>query len=161
MCEFTVGDCVGELEFIYDHRTVADVRAKTAEVRSAKLHRAHFEMCMGPIVDLLKSHAGEDNKTYDYYNKSAKPQVTQGCIGREGASEASPEAVRQAVGGGCHSGWGRLLSVTKAVELGVRETVARHRLGALKGIGGYSAPLAVHSRQVLWFLYDSRFSAFA
>ena len=28
----------------------------------------------------------------------------QGCIGREGASEAAPEAVRQAVGGGCRSG---------------------------------------------------------
>ena len=28
------------------------------------------------------------------------------CIGREGASEAAPEAVRQAVGGRCRSGWG-------------------------------------------------------
>ena len=36
-----------------------------------------------------------------------------GCIGREGASETAPAAVRQAVGGGCQSGWGRLLSVTK------------------------------------------------
>ena len=39
-----------------------------------------------------------------------------GCIGREGTSEAAPEAVRQAVGGGCQSGWGRLLSVTNAIE---------------------------------------------
>ena len=30
----------------------------------------------------------------------------QGCIGREGTSEAAPEVVRQAVGGGCQSGWG-------------------------------------------------------
>ena len=30
----------------------------------------------------------------------------QGCIRREGASEAAPAAVRQAVGGGCQSGWG-------------------------------------------------------
>ena len=29
-----------------------------------------------------------------------------------------PEAVRQAVGGGCQSGWGRLLSVTNAIEAG-------------------------------------------
>ena len=29
-----------------------------------------------------------------------------GCIRREGTSEAAPEAVRQAVGGGCTSGWG-------------------------------------------------------
>ena len=28
------------------------------------------------------------------------------CIRREGASEAAPDAVRQAVGGGCQSGWG-------------------------------------------------------
>ena len=67
VCEFHVGDCVGELEFIHNHKTVADVRAKGA-VRSAKLNRAHFEMCMGPIVDILKRNAGTDNRTYDYYN---------------------------------------------------------------------------------------------
>ena len=43
----------------------------------------------------------------------------QGCIRREGTSEAVPEAVRQAVGGGCRSGWGRLLSVTHAIEAGI------------------------------------------
>ena len=43
---------------------------------------------------------------------------THGCIRREGTSEAAPEAVRQAVGGGCQSGWGRLLSVTNAMEPG-------------------------------------------
>ena len=37
-----------------------------------------------------------------------------GCIRREGA----PEAVRWAVGGGCRSGWGRLLSVTNAIDAG-------------------------------------------
>ena len=44
----------------------------------------------------------------------------QGCIRREGTctSEVGPEAVRQAVGGGCRSGWGRLLSVTNAIEAG-------------------------------------------
>ena len=35
-----------------------------------------------------------------------------------GASEAAPAAVRQAVGGGCRSGWGQLLSVTNAIEAG-------------------------------------------
>ena len=34
------------------------------------------------------------------------PPPTQGCVGREGTSEAAPEAVRQAVGGGFQSGWG-------------------------------------------------------
>ena len=43
---------------------------------------------------------------------------SQGCIRREGATEAAPEAVTQAVGGGCRSGWGRLLSVTNAIEAG-------------------------------------------
>ena len=45
--------------------------------------------------------------------------LPQGCIRREGPSEEAPEAVRQAVGGGCRSGWGRLLSVTNAIEAGV------------------------------------------
>ena len=44
--------------------------------------------------------------------------LTQGCIRGEGTSEAAPEAVRQAVGGGCQSGWGRLLSVINAIEAG-------------------------------------------
>ena len=42
----------------------------------------------------------------------------QGCIRRGGASEVVPEAVRQAVGGGRPGGWGRLLSVTNAIEAG-------------------------------------------
>ena len=29
-----------------------------------------------------------------------------GCVRREGASDATPGTVRQAVGGGCQSGWG-------------------------------------------------------
>ena len=42
----------------------------------------------------------------------------QGCIRRQGASQAAPEAVRRAVGGGPQSGWGRLLSVTNATGAG-------------------------------------------
>ena len=42
----------------------------------------------------------------------------QGCIRGERTSEAAPEAVRQAVAGGCRGGWGRLLSVTNAIEAG-------------------------------------------
>ena len=44
--------------------------------------------------------------------------LPQGCIRRKGTSEAAPEAVRQAVGGGPRSGWRRLLSVTNAIEAG-------------------------------------------
>ena len=68
-----------------------------------------------------------------------KGTAPQRCFRREGASEAAPEAVRQAVGGGCQSGWGRLLSVTNATEAGTCRsgTVAGHRLGALEGgMGG-------------------------
>ena len=36
----------------------------------------------------------------------------------EGTAEAAPEAARQAVGGGCQSGWRRLLSLTNAIEAG-------------------------------------------
>ena len=42
------------------------------------------------------------------------PKVTP----REGTSKVAPEAARQAVGGGCQSGWGRLLSVTNAIDAG-------------------------------------------
>ena len=49
------------------------------------------------------------------------PCRRQGCIRRGGPSEA----VRQVVGGGCQSGWGRLLSVTNAIEAGTW----RHRDG--------------------------------
>ena len=53
---------------------------------------------------------------------SCRPQRTQvSCQPPppwEGTSEAAAEAVRQAVGGGCQSGWGRLLSVTDAMEAG-------------------------------------------
>ena len=59
----------------------------------------------------------------------------QGCIGREGTSEAASEAVRQAVGGDCRSGWGRLLSVTRATEAGTWGTV-----GAVEGGGGGGLP---------------------
>ena len=43
----------------------------------------------------------------------------QGCIRREGTSEAAPEAVTQAVGGGCQSGWGRLSSFRNAIQAGI------------------------------------------
>ena len=65
----------------------------------------------------------------------------QGCIRRKAASEAAPAAVRQeevakAVGGGyCR------LQMPLRLALGVRETMAGRRLGALEG-GGH--PLLMH-----------------
>ena len=42
----------------------------------------------------------------------------QGCMRREGTPEPAPAAVTQAVGGGWQSGWGRVPSVTNAIEAG-------------------------------------------
>ena len=65
-----------------------------------------------------------------------------GCIRREGASEAAPGAVRQAVGGGCQSGWGRLLSVTNAIEAGsCRQGNSGWAQTGRPGRGGYLPPL--------------------
>ena len=36
----------------------------------------------------------------------------------EGKAPEAPEAVRQAVGGGCQGGWGQLLSATNAIKAG-------------------------------------------
>ena len=80
--------------------------------------------------------------------------VPQVCIGREGTAEAAPEAVRQAVGGGCQSGWGRLLSVTNAIEpgtwrqgdsgykLGALERPAHDASGTMSALGGVPRPMA-------------------
>lgn len=67
VCEFTVGDCVGELEFINNHKCVADVKAQ-AFVRVAKMNRRHFELVMGPVKDVLARTAGEST-VYEYYRK--------------------------------------------------------------------------------------------
>ena len=56
----------------------------------------------------------------------------QGCIGREGASEAAPQAVTQAVAKAVGGGYCRL-QMPLRLALGVRGTVAGHRLGALEG----------------------------
>lgn len=79
VCEFTSGDHVGELEFLNNHRTVADVVAVTP-VTTAKLNRRHFEMCMGPVMDILKRDSS--SAKYEYYqnvlqNQHRKPEATE------------------------------------------------------------------------------------
>lgn len=71
VCEFSAGDHVGELEFLNNHRTVADIIAVTP-VTTAKLNRRHFEMCMGPVMDVLKRDM-TSNK-YAYYQKVLETQ---------------------------------------------------------------------------------------
>ena len=70
----------------------------------------------------------------------------QGCIRREGASEAVPEAVRRAVGGGCQAvGRGYCwLQMPLKLALGVRGTVAGHRLGTVEEGGGVPLPFPMH-----------------
>eukprot|EP00667_Euglena_gracilis_P001237 EG_transcript_1237 len=65
VCEFGPGDPIGELEFLNNHKCVADVVAKT-DVKTVKLSRNHFELCMGPVVDVLKRHS--QTETYRYYS---------------------------------------------------------------------------------------------
>ena len=61
---------------------------------------------------------------------------------REGTSEVAPEAARQAVGGGCQSGWGRLLSVANAVDAGTccQADSGWAQAGRPGGGGGTSPP---------------------
>eukprot|EP00331_Platyophrya_macrostoma_P001118 CAMPEP_0176404896 /NCGR_PEP_ID=MMETSP0127-20121128/53_1 /TAXON_ID=938130 /ORGANISM="Platyophrya macrostoma, Strain WH" /LENGTH=600 /DNA_ID=CAMNT_0017783927 /DNA_START=73 /DNA_END=1875 /DNA_ORIENTATION=+ len=76
VCEFTVGDCVGELEFINNHKCVADVKAK-GFVRVAKMNRHHFEMVMGPVKDVLARNASE-NTVYEYYRHQLEKMEAAG-----------------------------------------------------------------------------------
>eukprot|EP00668_Euglena_longa_P000334 GGOE01000435.1.p1 GENE.GGOE01000435.1~~GGOE01000435.1.p1 ORF type:complete len:613 (+),score=232.50 GGOE01000435.1:208-1839(+) len=67
VCEFSRGAIVGEMEFLHEHNNVADVVALSDEVRVARLDRSHFELCMGPLKDILKSSRSAD-PVYEYYN---------------------------------------------------------------------------------------------
>ncbi|CBZ24714.1 putative protein kinase A regulatory subunit [Leishmania mexicana MHOM/GT/2001/U1103] len=76
VCEFHSGDHFGELEFLNEHRTVADIVAVT-DVTTAKLNRRHFEMCMGPVMDVLKRNS--TSAKYDYYQQVLQQQQQQGA----------------------------------------------------------------------------------
>lgn len=66
VCDFQQGHYIGELEFLNHHRTVADCKAKTF-VRTAKINRRHFEMCLGSLKDVLQRNT--HHPKYEYYNK--------------------------------------------------------------------------------------------
>ena len=63
----------------------------------------------------------------------------QGCVRLGETVEAAPEAVTQAVGGGCQRGYCRLQMPLK-LAFAVKGTVTGHRLGTLEGGGGASPP---------------------
>eukprot|EP01065_Artemidia_motanka_P012282 TRINITY_DN1674_c8_g7_i1.p1 TRINITY_DN1674_c8_g7~~TRINITY_DN1674_c8_g7_i1.p1 ORF type:complete len:530 (+),score=211.07 TRINITY_DN1674_c8_g7_i1:100-1590(+) len=64
VCEMGPGENFGELEFFNNHRCVADVIA-VSRVKTAKINRKHFEMCLGPVLHILKRNTGLPK--YDYY----------------------------------------------------------------------------------------------
>ena len=64
VCEMGAGENFGELEFLENHSCVADVRAVSA-VTTAKINRKHFEMCLGPVIHILKRNAAAPK--YQYY----------------------------------------------------------------------------------------------
>ena len=75
----------------------------------------------------------------------------QGCIRREGTAETAPEAVRQAVGRVCQSGWGRLLSVTNAIEAGTwRHGDSGWAEAGRPGGGGGPPPFPMHPCLCPW-----------
>eukprot|EP00756_Hemistasia_phaeocysticola_P033166 Hpha_TRINITY_DN16451_c1_g2::TRINITY_DN16451_c1_g2_i1::g.163144::m.163144/K04739/PRKAR; cAMP-dependent protein kinase regulator len=64
VCEMGPGENFGELEFFNNHRCVADVKALT-KVKTAKINRKHFEMCLGPVIHILKRN--QSLPKYEYY----------------------------------------------------------------------------------------------
>jgi CRP-like cAMP-binding protein len=71
VCSFGVGDCVGELEFLFKHKTVADCVAATPVVRTAKMTARHFEKVIGPAKEVLERQA-ENAEVYSYYRSTKK-----------------------------------------------------------------------------------------
>eukprot|EP01062_Namystynia_karyoxenos_P082036 TRINITY_DN914_c3_g1_i1.p1 TRINITY_DN914_c3_g1~~TRINITY_DN914_c3_g1_i1.p1 ORF type:complete len:1037 (+),score=375.98 TRINITY_DN914_c3_g1_i1:115-3225(+) len=86
VCSFGRGTCVGELEFLNNHASVANVVAQS-HVRTGKLHRSHFERVMGPIAELLKQNAQTED--YAYYREA----LGGFSFGEEGEAGATPTAV--------------------------------------------------------------------
>eukprot|EP01065_Artemidia_motanka_P028778 TRINITY_DN3438_c0_g6_i2.p1 TRINITY_DN3438_c0_g6~~TRINITY_DN3438_c0_g6_i2.p1 ORF type:complete len:510 (+),score=183.17 TRINITY_DN3438_c0_g6_i2:66-1595(+) len=66
VCEMGAGEYFGELEFFNNHPCVADIRAVTA-VTTAKINRKHFEMCLGPVMHILKRN--QVAPKYEYYRQ--------------------------------------------------------------------------------------------
>jgi CRP-like cAMP-binding protein len=66
VCDLRRGEMVGELEFLNKHPAVASCVAKT-HVQACKLHREHFEMCLGPVTDFI--HEVLKQPKYNYYNE--------------------------------------------------------------------------------------------
>lgn len=89
ICFLERGACVGELEFLNQHPAVADCVAKT-EVRTCTLHRDHFEMCLGPIMDVLRKTVRQEK--YAYYNAQLE-ELAAAPLSSSGTSPSAAAAV--------------------------------------------------------------------
>ncbi|KPI83905.1 putative protein kinase [Leptomonas seymouri] len=61
------GDVVGELEFLFNHLTVADVIVTSHRVTTACISRDHFELIIGPVQDRLKEFVATSPSYRGYY----------------------------------------------------------------------------------------------
>ena len=115
--------------------------AEEADPRAYKSYEAGLEL-QRRVPNVFGTY-GLHPHNADRWSRSPARHVpfTQGCMRRGGTSEAAPEAVRQAVGGGCQNGWGRLLSVTNAAEAGIwRQGDSVWAYAGRPGGGGGTSP---------------------
>ncbi|RNF19384.1 putative protein kinase [Trypanosoma cruzi] len=68
------GEVVGELEFLFNDLTVADVIATSRRVTTAQIKRKHFELITGPIQDKLKEYIVKSGR-YTHYLGGAKDRI--------------------------------------------------------------------------------------
>ncbi|KAG5483074.1 hypothetical protein LSCM4_07289 [Leishmania orientalis] len=80
------GDVVGELEFLFNHLTVADVVATSREVRTAYISREHFELILGPIQDRLKEFVATSSTYENYYVSEVADESVRSELNRIGSS---------------------------------------------------------------------------
>ena len=102
VCQFGRGSIVGQLEFLNEHATVADVVSVT-DVVAGCLHRDHFERVLGSIAELLRECQGDSD--FGYYREKLDcfqfgEETEKGSHGSEEQSGTMPKPVvskRQAV----------------------------------------------------------------
>lgn len=91
------GDVVGELEFLFNHLTVADVIATSHRVVTACISRGHFELIIGPIQDRLKEFVATSATYEKYYlsevaDESVRSELSRIESSRKHRRVASKEA---------------------------------------------------------------------
>eukprot|EP00758_Cryptobia_borreli_P004315 Tbor_TRINITY_DN4304_c0_g1::TRINITY_DN4304_c0_g1_i1::g.7692::m.7692/K04739/PRKAR; cAMP-dependent protein kinase regulator len=71
ICSLKTGDSLGELEFIYGHKNIADCVAATDIVRTAGMTAKHFENVIGPAREILERNV-KDNEIFAHYREKHK-----------------------------------------------------------------------------------------